>query len=111
MSFFSTMFLLFASLSTASADEYSNLDSDQYGLRVSMEEKGQVQGSSKHGFRMGYGYVNASEDHGLLQSNWLYLLGRTESNDMVEIGSMSYLFKTSLSLGSINHCSFHPTIS
>ena len=41
MSFLSSMFLLFGSLSTANADEYSNLDSDQYGLRVSMEEKGQ----------------------------------------------------------------------
>ena len=62
MTIFSSLFFLFASTTTSSADEYSNLDSEQYGLRVSMEEKRQVRGASKHGFRMGYGYVNASED-------------------------------------------------
>ena len=39
-----------------------------------MEEKRQVRGASKHGFRMGYGYVNASEDSEILESNWLYLI-------------------------------------
>ena len=109
MSFLSSLFLIFASLSTASADEYSNLDSDQYGLRVSMEEKGQVQGASKHGFRMGYGYVNAPDDHELLESNWLYLLGY-ELNQTIYGGDwINVLFVQNISVVGVNQSLFIPS--
>ena len=109
MSFLSSLFLLFGSISTAHADEYSNLDSDQYGLRVSMEEKSQVRGASKHGFRMGYGYVNAAEDHELLQSNWLYLLGY-ELNQTIYGGDwINVLFVQNISVVGVNQSLFIPS--
>lgn len=109
MSFLSSLFLLLGSFSTAQADEYSTLDSDQYGLRVSMEDKGQVRGASKHGFRMGYGYVNASEDHELLQSNWLYLLGY-ELNQTIYGGDwINVLFVQNISVVGVNQSLFIPS--
>ena len=50
------------------------------------KDKTRVQGQSRHGFRMGYGYVNAPEDHELIKSNWMYLLG-FEFNGRFQVAS------------------------
>ena len=109
MSFLSSIFILLGLLSTAYADEYSSLDSNQHGLRVSMETKGKVKGASRHGFRMGYGYVNAPKNHELLQSNWLYLLGY-ELNQTIYGGDwINVLFVQNISVVGVNQSLFIPS--
>jgi hypothetical protein len=66
----------------------------------------------RHGFRMGYGYVNLDlekEEHEYLRSNWLYLLGY-ELNQTLYSGSwLNVLFVENLSVVGINQSIFIPT--
>jgi hypothetical protein len=71
-----------------------------------------LNGELRHGFRMGYGYVNLDlekEDHEYLKSNWLYLLGY-ELNQTLYSGSwLNVLFVENLSVVGINQSIFIPT--
>ena len=81
------------------------------GFESQWREKGEVRGASKHGFRMGYGYVNASEDHELLQSNWLYLLGY-ELNQTIYGGDwINVLFVQNISVVGVNQSLFIPSVA
>ena len=58
---------------------------------------------------MGYGYVNAPDDHETLRSNWLYLLGY-ELNQTVIGGSwINVLFVQNFSVVGINQSLFIPS--
>ena len=73
------------------------------------ESKTRIKGESRHGFRMGYGYVNAPDDHELLRSNWLYLLGY-ELNQTLYGGSwVNVLFVQNISVVGINQSLFIPS--
>ena len=109
MSFLST-FLLFCSIAVAKEPpEKSYDDLSNPGLRISMEKKEKVRGQSRHGFRMGYGYINAPEDSETLSNNWLYLLGY-ELNQTIYGGDwINVLFVQNFSVVGINQSLFIPS--
>ena len=58
---------------------------------------------------MGYGYVNAPDDHDLLESNWLYLLGY-ELNQTIYGGDwINVLFVQNISVVGVNQSLFIPS--
>ena len=73
------------------------------------KDKTRVQGQSRHGFRMGYGYVNAPEDHELIKSNWMYLLGYELNQTLYSGGNINVLFVENIAVTGINQSLFIPT--
>lgn len=112
-----SIILLFCSLSFAETsgqdsewDQYDTMDSKAPGMRIDLNKGGKVRGQSRHGFRMGYGYVNADlQSHDTLRSNWLYLLGY-ELNQTLYGGSwINVLFVQNISVVGINQSLFIPS--
>ena len=58
-------------------------------IRVDLKQsKTRLKGSMRHGFRMGYGYINDAESSDTLRTSWLYLVGY-ELNQTIYGGSWS----------------------
>ena len=73
------------------------------------KDQTRVKGESRHGFRMGYGYVNAPKDHELIKSNWMYLLGYELNQTLYSGGNINVLFVENIAVTGINQSLFIPT--
>ena len=58
---------------------------------------------------MGYGYVNAPEDHELIKSNWMYLLGYELNQTLYSGGNINVLFVENIAVTGINQSLYIPT--
>ena len=109
MSFLSSLLLLCSAAMAEEPYEKPYEDLSNPGLRVSMAKKEKVRGQSRHGFRMGYGYINAPKDSETLSNNWLYLLGY-ELNQTIYGGDwINVLFVQNFSVVGINQSLFIPS--
>ena len=112
MSFLSTV-LLFCSLSFAEdwdEPETTSVTTSAPSLRVKMEKNNtKVRGQSRHGFRMGYGYVNAPDDHEFLENNWLYLIGYELNQTLYGGDWINVLFVENISIVGVNQSLFIPS--
>ena len=90
------IFLMMALTGNASATE------------LSLKQKPKLE--TLHGFRFGYGYVNADPDtHHLLEDRWLYLLGY-ELTQALDGGSwLDVIFVQNLSVVGLNQSIFIPS--
>lgn len=79
-------------------------------IRVDLKQsKTRLKGSMRHGFRMGYGYINDAESSDTLRTSWLYLVGY-ELNQTIYGGSwINVLFVENISVVGINQSLFIPS--
>jgi len=115
MNMFTALFFAFTSFVQAdtTVDQDEDLwtpalkgDKGRVDLNIS---KKRLKAKVHHGFRMGYGYVNAPEDHDTLRSNWLYLLGYEVSQTVIGGSWINVLFVQNFSVVGINQSLFIPS--
>jgi hypothetical protein len=99
---FSLMWLVSANANTMQSNLSTALVADKKS--VTLSKKGSdLEGYRMHGFRMGFGYINAEPSESeVLESQWLYLLGY-EVNQRVLGGSwVNVLFAQNISIVGLN---------
>ena len=112
---FAFLTAILAGISTAQADPLSAQDlarqstaqneraNTEKRVRLSRSQEEQLSGRINHGFRVGYGYINADpEKSDVLKSEWLYLIGYEVNQKIIGGSWINVLFAQNISVVGLN---------